>query len=170
VTELIRTLNMIKTRREPGWLTPSQRAALVALGTAVRIPGSVNLYGAVGVGKTFLAWAAADALGLVYLPHIAFLRSVQDDSVQGIIVDNCLATRMFHRDVLKRLDLMGVRRAVLVSRHVIEDYGCCIRLEFNDSDRAHVCENLRSIGLYRNALPDSHLWSLMNPHSQEVQC
>lgn len=62
MSQFVRRLNQIKSNRIPEWLTPSQQEAFFKVKTALRTPSTVNLFGRVGVGKTFLGWTLAHEL------------------------------------------------------------------------------------------------------------
>ena len=162
--DLIRVLNLIKTRRNPTWLTASQQEALTALREALRIPGTVNLCGAAGVGKTFLAWTLSDELGYTYLPHINRLEQVEDLHTTGVILDNCRPERQAHRNTLKVLRFRNVRHAVLITRQMIDDYTHYVELRLTPADQVKVQGNLTTIGLFREINEAPNLWHLVNPH------
>ena len=170
MSDLIRTLNHIKTRRSHTWLTPSQREALIGLRRALQVPGPVNLFGAIGVGKTFLAWTLADELGFSYLPHTAQLKQVEALSTTGVILDNCHSDRRSHRDILKTLQFLNTSHAVLVTRQMIDDYTHYVELKLTSTDQAKVRDTLEALGLYHEVDQVPHLWHLVNPHLQEEAC
>lgn len=162
MSDFVRGLNLIKTRRDSDWLTPSQEEALAALQKTLRIPCTVNLFGPAGTGKTFLAWTLADHLGYVYFSHIEDFVT-EDWSGPGIIVDNCRPERRVHRDILKELSFRNVRYAVLVSRQLVRDYTHYVELELTPNDRTKAWDNLTRIGLFRENEQASNLWQLINP-------
>ena len=164
MSDLIRVLNLIKTRRNLTWLTASQQGALAALRKALRVPGTVNLFGAEGVGKTFLAWVLAAELGYTYVPHISHLERDNDLQLAGVVVDNCQPGRLAHRDTLKMLRFQTVRRAVLVTRQIVDDYTYYVELGLTSDDQAKAQDNLASIGLFHKIDKAPNLWHLVNPH------
>jgi len=164
VSDLIRTLNLIKTQRDLAWLTVSQREALTALQEALRVPGTVNLFGATGVGKTFLAWTLADELGYIYFPHLDHFERVEDLHTTGIILDNCCPDRQTHRHTLKTLSFQNVRYAVLITRQMIQDYTHYVELVLTPDDRAKAWENLTTLGIFREGKELPNLWHVVNPH------
>jgi len=163
VSDFIRALNLIKTRRTPAWLTPSQQEALAALQEALRIPGTVNLFGATGVGKTFLGWTLADELGYTYFPHISRLEQLEDPQATGVILDNCQPERQAHRNTLKMLRFCNARYAVLITRQMVHDYTHYVELRLTPADQAKVCENLAPLGFFEIS-ETPNLWHLVNPH------
>ena len=164
MSDLIRTMNLIKTRRDPTWLTNSQREALAALREALRVPGTINLFGTAGVGKTFLAWTLADELGYTYFPHLDHFERVEDLHTTGIILDNCRPDRQTHRHTLKTLSFQNVRYAVLVTRQMIQDYTHYVELVLTPDDRAKTWENLTTLGIFREGKELPNLWHVVNPH------
>ncbi|MDZ7378728.1 MAG: hypothetical protein ONB06_05205, partial [candidate division KSB1 bacterium] len=128
MSDLLRTMNLIKMKRGIGWLTPSQRHALEVLRGLLRVPNCVNLYGLTGTGKTFLAWILADEFGYSYFPHRTHFEQAKCLGTQGVIIDNMESGHQAHRDMLKLLDFRQVRYAVLVTRQVIQDYTHCVEL------------------------------------------
>jgi hypothetical protein len=139
---------------------------MATLQKSLRIPGTINLFGATGVGKTFLGWSLAEVMGYRYLPHISHLDNLQSISLKGLIIDNCAPDRKSHRDIRKRLSFWNINRAVLITRFVIDDYTSYVELTLDEQDWAKVADNLRSIGTFRDIDPTSNLWQLLNPYLQ----
>jgi MoxR-like ATPase len=164
VSDFIRTLNLIKTRRNSTWLTPSQQEALAELREALHMPGTVNLCGMAGVGKTFLAWTLADELGFAYFPHINRLEQGEDLQITGVILDNCRPERQVHRDTLKELRFRNVRYAVLITRQIIHDYTRYVELRLTPADQDKAWNNLTTIGIFQKRTEAPNLWYLVNPH------
>lgn len=164
MSDFIRALNLIKKQRNLTWLTASQQGAMAALQEALRVPGTVNLCGAAGVGKTFLAWTLADELSYTYFPHINRLEQVEDLHTTGVILDNCPPERQAHRNTLKTLRFRNVHYAVLITRQVIHDYTHYVELRLTPADQAKVQGNLTTLGLFREINETPNLWYLVNPH------
>ena len=163
MSDFVRLLNLIKTRRDLTWLTPSQQAAFEELRRQLQVPGSVNLFGPVGVGKTFLVWALADELGYSYLPHVSHLDQVQGLAREGVIVDNCQTGRRAHRDLLRELSYRNVQHAVFVTRQLTHDYTYYVELKLTLEDQAKVQRNLVVLGYFRDFTEALNLWRLLNP-------
>lgn len=163
MSELIRTLNLIKAKRTATWLTDSQQAALIALRDILRIPYAVNLYGAIGVGKTFLGWHLADEFQYAYFPHIDFFVKAERLDAPGVVIDNCRSDRQHHRETLKMLGFHSIRHSVLISREPIRDFIHCVELDLTANDIARVHDNLKMVGISRDVQNPSHLWYLVNP-------
>ena len=164
MSDFIRTLNLIKTQRDLTWLAPSQQDALTELREALRMPGTVNLFGMAGVGKTFLAWTLANELDYTYLAHISHFEQVEDLYTKGVVLDNCLPKRQFHRNMLKAISFRNVSCAVLVTRQMIQDYTRYVELRLTPSDQAKVWDNLATLGIFRKVNQAPNLWHVVNPH------
>ena len=166
MSKFIRVLNLIKTHWDVSWLTDSQRQCLEELQFQLRVPRTVNLYGKLGVGKTFLAWALVRESGLVYFSHLTlFLQAegMEKEEDTAIIIDNCPSVRSQHRDVLKALDFRGVKRAVLITPTLIQDYVHYCELLLTRDDISKVWDNLESIGINTEVTDAFSLWSVVNP-------
>jgi hypothetical protein len=165
MSDLIRRLNIIKRERRQKWLTHSQKIALSTIRRMLRIPGMVNLYGAAGVGKTFLAWTVADELNYIYLPHPSQLFQLNSSKPEGIILDNSVHTRLAHRELLKELQFLQIARAIIVTRKAIQDYISFVELDLSVSDQVKVIDNLTEVGIITtNTKQFTNLWYLVNPY------
>ena len=162
MSEIIRALNLIKLHRDASWLTDSQQQALLDVKEALRIPGTVNLCGPKGVGKTFLAWNLADELNYVYFPHLSYFMQVENLNTSGIVLDNCQPRRQAHREVLKTLRSQGTRHAVLITRQLIQDYTHYVDLGLTEADIDKVQGNLATINLIPKESQVSNYWHLIN--------
>lgn len=163
MSEFIRTLNLIKAKRSATWLTDSQQAALAALRNILRIPCAVNLYGASGVGKTFLGWHLADEFRYAYFPHLDLFVKTEHMDAPGVVVDNCRPDRQHHRETLKMLGFRGIHHSILISREPIRDYVHCVELGLTANDITRVRDNLMTIGISRDVQAPGHLLYLVNP-------
>lgn len=164
MSDFIRILNSIKTHWDLSWLTPSQQQCLTELQASLRVPGSINLFGKHGVGKTFLAWAVARENGLAYFPHLTLFEQAEIVDADGVIIDNCLPGRIEHREVLKALQFRGIRRAILITTELIHDYTHYCELTLTSDDIQKVLSNLETVGIYLNAIGEElDLWRLLNP-------
>lgn len=162
MSRYVRLLNCIKRKRNPSWLTGSQRQALEELKDACRTPGSVNLCGSVGVGKTFLTWTFADEFGYDYFPHVSHFKHAEELSTAGVVVDNNLPDRRAHREVLKVLRFRNVQNAIIVTRGLVEDYTRYVELELDEADIEEVANNLTACGFFSQSLEATSLWYLIN--------
>lgn len=162
MSTFLRCLNSIKRERTPGWLTSSQRVALAQATQMLLLPGHVNLYGSIGVGKTFLAWFVAEQLHYLYLPHPTKLAESDRPSPAGVVIDNCSSQRSAHRELLKELSFCGINRSLLVTRTVFQDYSHFVQLALTDEDQIQVRLNVARIGCVLAAENTGNLWPLIN--------
>lgn len=160
----IRTLNQIKIHRQATWLTPSQQESLAQLKAGLRVPGTVNLCGPTGVGKTFLGWILAEELSYSYFTHFSHFQQVERVDTSGVIIDNCQSDRQTHRTMLKALNFRHINFAVLISRQLIYDYTYFVELSLTPVDQTKVWDNLITIGYYGKTTETPNLWLLVNPH------
>lgn len=128
----------------------------------LRLPAHINLYGAIGTGKTFLAWFVAEQLGYVYIPHPTKLAASDNPSLAGVVVDNCSSQRSAHRELLKELSFFGINRSLLVTRTMFQDYSYFVHLVLTDEDQIQVRLNVARIGCMLSAENTGNLWSLIN--------
>jgi hypothetical protein len=154
---------MIKTHHSTEWLTPSQARALLALKEVMRVPGTVNLCGPPGVGKTFLAWVLADTSDYAYFPHLNSFSRAPGVATPNVIIDNANPSRLSHRTVLKALQFEEIRRAVVITRQLIRDYTYYVELFLTKADWDAVCDNLTSVGCPISRSRFRSLWYLVNP-------
>lgn len=170
MSAFIHVVNKIKTSRNETWLTPSQQVALKAIKKSLRVPGTVNLWGSTGVGKTFLAWVLADEMNFAYFPHLSCFVQAEISESQGVILDNCRPERMFHRETLKELGLLGVHRTVLITRRLVQDYTRYVELSLTPEDISHVRSSMIGIGIMPSQVIEiPHLWYLINPYLGSVK-
>lgn len=163
MSKFVRTLNLIKARRNDEWLTPSQKQALVAIKSDLCMPGTVNLCGIAGVGKTFLTWALMNELDYAYFPHMSSFAQMEDIAAPGVIIDNSNSDRQSHRNILKVLQFKNVKYAVLVTRELIRDYTHYVELSLSSNDRKIVHQNLANIGCLISDTQLPNLWYFVNP-------
>lgn len=164
MSDFIRNLNRIKTKRGFEWLTTSQQEAFTAVSKVLQIPQTVNLFGREGVGKTFLAWMLADKLGYTYLVHPSRLAQLDQVETAGIILDNCESSRQAHREMLKTVRFQQVNRAIFITQQMISDYTHYVELKLTPVDQEQVQQNLASLGMVTAVSQQSNLWYMVNPH------
>lgn len=164
MSDFVRNLNRIKTKRNSDWLTPSQQRAFTATEKVLQAPSTVNLFGREGVGKTFLAWILAYKLGYVYLAHPSRLEQIDNLETSGVILDNCQSDRQAHRDLLKTVRFQQIHQAVFITRQMINDYTHYVELNLTIIDQEQVQKNLADIGLVITSIEQPNLWHLINPH------
>ena len=164
MSDFVRNLNHIKTKRRLEWLTLSQKEAFTAVTKALQIPNTVNLFGREGVGKTFLAWILADKLGYTYLTHPGRLEQLDHLETDGIILDNCQSSRQVHREMLKTVRFRQIYHAIFITRQMISDYTHYEELKLTSIDQKQVQQNLAGMGMVTAVTQQPNLWHLVNPH------
>ncbi|MCZ7554454.1 MAG: hypothetical protein M5U05_18060 [Anaerolineales bacterium] len=160
----VRNLNRIKTLCNQDWLSPSQKAALDTLTQGILYPGTTNLWGPAGVGKTFLAWILQQETGAEYVPHISAVATSREMRGCTMIVDNCSPDRISHRNTLNQLRLANVSSAILVSRELIQDYTSHVELVCSEADLNHIRSVLVPLGIFTLREDISSLWYVVNPY------
>jgi len=168
MSRFVRTLNLIKTHRSSEWLTPSQAEALSALKQVIRVPGTVNLCGRAGAGKTFLAWVAADMLDYAYFPHLTYFSEVESIATADVIIDNADPSKISHREILKALQFRGIKHALVITRQLIQDYTYYVELSLTKEDWDKACDNLACVGCRMPGSRFANLWHLVNPNLRRI--
>ena len=118
MSQLLALLNRLKAEAHLERLTGSQQLAWRLVQQHLRFPERVNLYGASGSGKTFLAWALAheqDA-SLFASPEGLFQSDFVNDPPRLVIVDNCVSDSTELRHLLAELQMRNGRSALLITR------------------------------------------------------
>ena len=164
MSNFVRDLNRIKSKRKFEWLTTSQQEAFAAATKALQIPNTINLFGREGVGKTFLGWMLADKLGYTYLVHPSHLEQVEHWDTIGVILDNCQSSRQAHREMLKTVRFQQIRHAIFITQQMISDYTHYVELKLTPIDQEQVQQNLASLGIVTADSHQSSLWHMVNPH------
>lgn len=130
----------IRDRLSVEWLTPSQRMVWERLrqfdGPPCRV---INIYGAEGSGKSFLAWmmereqyASYSVWGRDY--HPVYSRLVLDDAV---------TEREATRAVRPLVDQLKLKQIILVTRSRVDEKAMpAFELRINNEDLEHVRANL----------------------------
>jgi len=108
-------LNQLKTQAKPNWLTDGQRAAFDAIRDALRFPETVNLYGPVGSGKTFLAWTLSRSLAMPYFPSPAAFDGRSGRPTTQAIVDNAGAGERTVRNLLAVAQRKGTHTLLFIT-------------------------------------------------------
>ena len=115
MSRLLTLCNALKHEARFDWLTDSQQMAWRKIEREWQLPQRINLYGEVGVGKTFLGWALARRYEAEFhpAPHY-FLESVATTTTN--IIDNAPSETIQLRDLLGELQLRAADRVLLISR------------------------------------------------------
>lgn len=133
MSEYIEFINKVKNKSEREWLTPSQQRAFNIIKKKSSNHRIVNIFGKEGVGKTFLGWILEKEGVSKYFVDS---ESVEDPNSETITVDNFPPNRSDHRDFRRRMGLMGIRKAILITKpFAIPDDIKKIEIEFDEEDR-----------------------------------
>lgn len=119
-------INCIKERADASWLTEHQQEVYERLLSHWHNQPFVNLYGASGSGKTFIARLLAKTHNYIYTQD---LQEVPENT-PNVVLDNAEYTRML-RPLARSLDL---GRVVLLTRQRITEAMPCVQLELTEKD------------------------------------
>ncbi len=160
----IDALNRIRQNFRLEWLTPSQQVAYNVLRDNLSFLDEVNLWGARGVGKTFIGWVVA-AQGLaIYKPCPEAVGQEESLPLQRIIVvDNSGWRRSEVRATLHRCRICGYDKIVLITTECVQEQMASVPLKLTDADIERVLSNLRSIGIAPYEDQPRNLWDLISP-------
>lgn len=134
--------NFIKENLSDDWMTPSQRETHDKLIEALSYHNYINLYGAVGIGKTFLGWLLHKNQIGRYFSHWSDLKPV----TKPVIVDNVSQRREDFRNLIKEVQLADIPKLIAISREPINDYVASVELDCQQVDLAKMADNFMSCG------------------------
>jgi hypothetical protein len=116
-SRLLVLLNRLKAEARRDWLTGSQSTALANIEQLWRFPERVNLCGAPGVGKTFLAWSVARALCATFYASPRIYQATASPGQERVVIENAPDNVTDLRRLLATVQLNGVRTALFVTKH-----------------------------------------------------
>ncbi|MBA7713931.1 hypothetical protein ES703_122942 [subsurface metagenome] len=105
MSEFIKILNKIKKNYCKDWLTLNQKNVFASCKKLIKSYFIINIYGAMGFGKTFLGWVLAKEVRGKYFPSLEKYNETNNVS-KKIIIDNCESDRNFAR----KLRSIGLRK------------------------------------------------------------
>lgn len=119
MSQLLILLNRIKKEVRPELLTDTQRIVWGEVWQRLRFPERINLCGAAGVGKTFLAWAMAQEKNFTYFasPNAIVQTDFVNESTGVMIIDNGVSETGELRRLLGELQMRNGRSALIITRH-----------------------------------------------------
>lgn len=165
MSEWLRLVNEMKRRAPREYFTPTQRTVFNELLEQLRFPNQrLNLYGAPGVGKTYLAWGLVRELDAVHVPIAARLREYGRRSLPILILDNAPTYEDEVRSLLADAALMGAESVVFITHKPTALRMRQIQLDLpTPDDLRHIARTLSRLGFYEvNAPPpSSNLWQLL---------
>ena len=131
--------NLLQLAKTIGTLTPSQITARDTVLNAVKVwENRINLWGAPGTGKTFLAHYLHHQVGFAYFSDPTRCDAqLPQDSV--VVIDSAPYTRQEARRLYDRIrwgkrDYTGPMNVILITRKPINDAVCQIELPLTDAD------------------------------------
>lgn len=112
----LRLVNEMKRRAPQDYFTPTQRAAYDALVEHLQFPHQrLNLWGAPGTGKTYLAWGLVRALDAVHVSVASRLREHDGQPLPTLILDNAPSYEDEIRTLLADAALMDAGSVVFIT-------------------------------------------------------
>lgn len=154
-------LNAVKAHLGELRLTESQTRCRQRILARLGYPGAVNLFGALGVGKTVLGWSMAAQGEVTYVPCATDWKAAIESGERPLFLDNAEADRWSTRRLLSQLETAGIDKVVLVTRAPIDDYIFRAELTLTADDLIAVRRSLEELN-YRSV--DAHydnLWDLV---------
>ena len=154
-------LNRIRQHANTDWLTPSQQIAYELLRERLGFLDEVNLWGAHGVGKTFIGWVLHMQQLAIYAPRLEDVEPV--GMVRIVVVDNLNWQRSAVRATLHRCRDQGYDKVVLITTEPVQEQIAGVELRLTTDDIQKVAENLRAVGVapFNDALQS--LWNMVSP-------
>jgi hypothetical protein len=119
MSQLLTLLNRLKAEARLEWLTDSQQTAWQNIQRQLRFPERVNLYGAVGTGKTFLGWTLANEKNAAFFasPEKLTQSDFVNEQSKLVIIDNSPSEPGDLRRLLAELQLRNSRSALLITHY-----------------------------------------------------
>jgi tRNA A37 threonylcarbamoyladenosine biosynthesis protein TsaE len=165
MSDWLRLVNEMKRRAPQEYFTPTQRSVYDALVERLQFPNQrINLYGAPGTGKTYLAWGLARALEAVHVPVASRLREFDGRQMPILILDNAPTYEDEERSLLADAALMDAGSVVFITQKPTALKMRRIQLDLpNSDDLRQIARTLGRLGFYEvTALPPSpNLWQLL---------
>jgi hypothetical protein len=165
MSQWLRLVNEIKQRAPQEYFTPTQRVVYDELVDRLQFPTQrLNLYGAPGTGKTYLAWGLVRALDAVHVPAPSHVRKLDGRPLPILILDNAPTYEDEVRGLLADAALIGADSVLFITHkptalRMRQIYLAPPTLE----DLRHVARTLGRLGFYevKTPPPSSNLWQLL---------
>jgi len=116
MSRMLVLLNLLKSQASQSLLTNSQLTVYQNVLQVLRFPGTLNLHGPAGSGKTFLAWALSRSTNIRYFPSPAAFDDRAARPVASVIVDNTDAATRHVRDLLAISQRKGAHTLLFITR------------------------------------------------------
>lgn len=165
MSEWLRLVNEMKRRAPQEYFTPTQRSVYDALVERLQFPNQrINLYGATGTGKTYVAWGLVRALEAVHVPVASRLREFDGRQMPILILDNAPTYEDEERSLLADAALMDAGSVVFITQKPTALKMRQIQLDLpTPDDLRQIARTFGRLGFYEvTALPPSpNLWQLL---------
>lgn len=165
MSEWLRLVNEMKRRAPQEFFTPTQRAVYDALIECLQFPNQrINLYGAPGTGKTYIAWGLVRALEAVHVPISDRLREFDGQPMPILILDNAPTYEDEVRSLLADAALMDAGSVVFITHKPSALRMRQIHLGLpTPDDLRQIARTFGRLGFYEVSLPppSPNLWQLL---------
>lgn len=165
MSEWLRLMNEMKQRAPQEYFTPTQRAVYDVLVERLQFSNQhTNLYGAHGVGKTYLAWGLVRALEAVHVPIASRLREFDGQPMSILILDNAPTYEDEERSLLADAALMGAGSVVFITQKPSALKMRQIQLDLpTPDDLRQIARTFGRLGFYEVCTPPAspNLWQIL---------
>lgn len=165
MSEWLRLVNEMKRRAPQEYFTSTQRAVYDVLVERLQFPNQhINLYGAPGTGKTYLAWGLVRALEGVHVPVATRLREFDGQPMSILILDNAPTYEDEERSLLADAALMDAGSVVFITHKPTALRMRQIQLDLPTSDDLRqIARTFGRLGFYEVTTPppSPNLWQLL---------
>lgn len=165
MSEWLRLVNELKRRAPQDYFTPTQRAVYEVLTEHLQFPNQrLNLYGAPGTGKTFIAWGLGRSLDAVHVPVATRLRQFDGQPLPILILDNAPTYEDEVRGLVADAILMGADSVLFITHKPTALRMRRIQLDLpTPEDLRHIARTLGRLGFYEVSPPPPapNLWQLL---------
>jgi len=168
VSKWLTLLNELKGRSPRDYFTETQLAMYQKLIERLDLPGQiVNLSGAHGAGKTFVAWGLSRISGAQYLPmpNMLYDETTQYNLEGGtVLIDNAPTQEEDVRQLLAQCGLLNINSVMMITVRPVSLKMHRMELTLptlTETDR--VLKNLRHLGFYSyvSLPPESNFWQIL---------
>jgi len=165
MSEWLRLVNEMKRRTPQEYFTPTQRAVYEALVDRLQFPNQrLNLYGAPGTGKTYVAWGLVHAFDAVHVPIASRLRQFDGRPLPILILDNAPTYEDEVRGLLADAALIGAESLLFITHKPTALRMWRIQLDLpTPDDIRQIARTLGRLGFYEVSAPppSPNLWQLL---------
>ena len=161
----LRLVNEMKRRAPQEHFTQTQRAAYDRMVDRLQFPHQrINLYGAPGTGKTYLAWGLVRALDAAHVPVMSRLRERDGQPLPILILDNAPTYEDEIRSLLADAELMDAGSVVFITHRPT-----ALRMQYihltrpTPDDIRQIGRTFGRLGFYEGSQPPESpdLWQLL---------